>query len=66
MDQDIQNKFEEVDKKLEQIYRSTEKTRKYILWMLLISLAVVILPLIGLAFAIPQFINIYTNAGLGL
>jgi type II secretory pathway component PulF len=66
MDQETLNKFEELNKKLDQILRSTEKTRKYILWMLIISLAVVILPLIGLAFVIPQFINIYTNAGLGL
>jgi type II secretory pathway component PulF len=66
MDQETLNKFEELNKKLDQIYRSAEKTRKYFLWMLIISLAVIVLPLIGLAFAIPQFINIYTNAGLGL
>ena len=66
MDQDVLNKFEELDKKLDQIYRSAEKTRKYILWTAIISLAVIILPLIALAFVIPQFINIYTNPGLGL
>jgi len=66
MDQETLNKFEELDKKLDQIYRSAEKTRKYFLWMLIISLAVIVLPLIGLVFVIPQFINIYTNAGLGL
>ncbi|OIO48288.1 MAG: hypothetical protein AUJ32_00855 [Parcubacteria group bacterium CG1_02_40_82] len=66
MDQETLNKFEELDKKLDQIWRSAEKTRKYFLWMLIISLAVIVLPLIGLAFVIPQFINIYTNSGLGL
>lgn len=66
MDQETLNKFDELDKKLDQIYRSAEKTRKYFLWMLIISLAVIVLPLIGLAFAIPQFINIYTGSGLGL
>ena len=66
MDQETLNKFEELNKKLEQIYRSAEKTRKYILWTAIISLAVIVLPLIGLVFVIPQFINIYTNAGLGL
>lgn len=34
--------------------------------MLIISLAVIVLPLIGLAIVIPQFIDIYTSAGLGL
>jgi len=66
MDQETLNKFEELNKKLEQIWRSAEKTRKYFLWMLIICLAVIVLPLIGLAFVIPQFINLYTNAGLGL
>ncbi|OGZ33899.1 MAG: hypothetical protein A2Y98_03475 [Candidatus Portnoybacteria bacterium RBG_19FT_COMBO_36_7] len=66
MDQETLNKFEELNKKLEQIYRSAEKTRKYFLWMLIISLAIIVLPLIGLIIIIPQFINIYTNAGLGL
>ena len=64
MDQETLNKFQELDKKLNDIYRSTEKTRKYILWTMIISLAVIVLPLIGLAFVIPQFINIYTSSGL--
>jgi uncharacterized BrkB/YihY/UPF0761 family membrane protein len=64
MDQETLNKFQELDKKLNDIYRSTERTRKYILWTMIISLAVIVLPLIGLAFVIPQFINIYTSSGL--
>jgi len=66
MDQDIQQKFEEQDKKLEQIYRSVEKMRKYFLWTLIISLAVIVLPIIGLIFVIPQFLSLYSGANLGL
>jgi len=66
MDQEILQKFEEQDKKLEQIHRSVEKMRKYFLWTLIISLAVVVLPLIGLIFVIPQFLNLYNGANLGL
>lgn len=66
MDQEILKKFEEQDKKLEQIYRSVEKTRKYFLWITIISLSLFILPLIGLVFVIPQFLNIYSGANLGL
>ena len=61
MEQDILKKLEEHDKKLEQIYRSVEKTRKYFLWTLIITLIVIILPLVGLVFAIPQFISTYTS-----
>jgi len=66
MDQDILQKFEEQDKKLEQIFHSVEKMRKYFLWTLIISVAVIVLPLIGLIIAIPKFLDIYTGAGLGL
>ena len=64
MDQELLKKIEELDKKTEEIYRSVEKTRKYFLWMLIITALVIVLPLIGLMFVIPQFLNTYTS-GLG-
>jgi hypothetical protein len=48
-------------KQLNAILTSTEKTRKYFLWILIITVATVVLPLIGLLFAIPSFINTYTE-----
>lgn len=68
MDQEISNKLEELEKKIDEIYKSTEKTRKYILWHLIINIAVIILPLLGLAIAIPWFLKIMTSAysGAGL
>lgn len=46
---------------LEKIYASTEKTRKMFLWTLIISIIAFILPLIGLAIALPIFINTYVS-----
>ncbi|MBU1102143.1 hypothetical protein KJ853_00610 [Patescibacteria group bacterium] len=66
MDPEIQKKFEEQDRKLEQIFLSVEKMRKYFLWTLIISVAVIVLPLIGLLIIIPQFLSLYSNAALGL
>jgi len=66
MDQEILQKFKEQDQKLEAIYCSVEKIRKYFLWMLIIVAAVTILPLVGLIFVIPQFLNLYSGATLGL
>ena len=68
MDQEMQNKIVEMEKKIDEIYVSVEKTRKYFLWTMIITLAVVVLPLIGLMFVIPSFISNYTNAlgGLGI
>jgi len=64
---DISRKLEEQDKKLDKIYRSVEKTRKYFLWTLLISVAFVVLPLLGLIIMIPQILSYYSSlSDLGL
>ncbi len=61
MEEEILKKIEMHDKKLEEIYRSVEKTRKYFLWTLIITLALFILPLIGLLFIIPNFLSAYAG-----
>jgi len=75
MEQEVLKKFEELassasaqDARIEAIYRSTEKTRRYILWHLIINIVVIILPLLGLVFIIPWFLKIMTSAysGVGL
>ena len=65
MDQEISDKFEEQNKKLEEIFQSAEKTRKYFLWMLIGGIALVVLPLIGIILLIPQFLSIYSSQNLG-
>ncbi|OIP59930.1 MAG: hypothetical protein CO143_01290 [Candidatus Moranbacteria bacterium CG_4_9_14_3_um_filter_45_14] len=62
MDQEIQQKFKEQDEKLDRIYISVEKTRKYFLWTLVATIVAFVLPLIGLAFAIPFFLNSLSSA----
>lgn len=62
MDEQILKKLEEQDAKIEAIYVSVEKTRKYFLITMWVSLALFVLPLVGLLFAIPAFINSYTSA----
>lgn len=63
MDQDIAAKFEVQSEKLDAIHESVEKMRKYFLWTLIISVLFIVLPLLGLAFVIPQFLSTLT-AGL--
>jgi len=64
---DISRKLEEQDKKLDKIYRSVEKTRKYFLWTLLISVAFVVLPLLVLIVMILQILSYYSSlSDLGL
>jgi len=65
-EQQILQKFKELEEKLDKVYKSTELTRKYILTMLIISILVIVLPLIGLIFLIPQFLSVYSDLGSGL
>ena len=57
MDDQILQRLLEQEKKIDEIYRSVEKMRKYFMWTLIISVAFIVLPLIGLLFAIPSFLN---------
>lgn len=68
MDIDLQKKFEQQEQKLEAIYKSVEKTRKYFLWTLIITAVTIILPFIALVFVIPWFLSVFSNAygSLGL
>ena len=67
MENEILKKLEEQGRKIEEIFLSVEKTRKYFLWTLIISVAFVVLPIIGLMLVIPQFLNnLDAVSGLGL
>lgn len=48
-----------LEQKLDATYKSVEKMRKYFFWTMIISVAVIVLPLIGLVFALPNFFNYY-------
>jgi hypothetical protein len=54
--QDFAARLATLEAKVDRTYASTEKTRKYFLWMLIMALVVTVLPLVGLVFAIPKFL----------
>ncbi len=54
-------KLAELEEKINKIYISVEKTRKYILWTVIISIAVVVVPGILLAFVLPSAISSLTG-----
>jgi type II secretory pathway component PulF len=59
----LYKKIEEQEQKINAIYKSVERTRKFFMWTLILSIAFFIVPLIGLIFVIPQFLNIYSGYG---
>jgi hypothetical protein len=60
VEEEIIRRLTEQEKKLDAIYKSTERTRKYILWTVIASVVVFVLPIIGLIFAIPTFLSSYS------
>ena len=66
MEPNIQAKLTELETKIDAIYVSTEKTRRYFQIVMWVTIVMVVLPFVGLLFAIPAFINSYTAALEGL
>ena len=53
----VQEQLNAQQQALAKIYKSVEQTRKYILWTVIGSAVMFILPLIGLAIAVPVFMR---------
>ncbi|MFA4975738.1 MAG: hypothetical protein WC839_00705 [Candidatus Paceibacterota bacterium] len=68
MDQELNKKIEEQGVKIDAIYKSVEKTRKYFLMIIWITVLAVVIPMVGLIFVIPSFLSNYTSTlgGLGI
>ncbi len=60
---DLKQKIESQQFKIDAIYVSVEKTRKYFLWTFIITVVLFVLPLIGLIFVMPSFLSIYGGGG---
>lgn len=58
---DLSQRIDSLEYKLDLIYKSTEKTRKYFLWTFIITIVLFVLPLLGLVFVIPSFMSNYVN-----
>ena len=66
IDPELATKLEEIGAKADKAYHAAEMVRTYLFWTGVITAALIVLPLIGLAFAIPQFISSYTTTLNGI
>ena len=55
--EEILKKLIELEAKIDAVYKSAEKTRKYFMWTLILSVVLFVLPLIALVFVIPYFLS---------
>ena len=66
IDPELSLKLDEIGAKADAAYRSAEKVRTYLFWTGVITAALIVLPALGLVFAIPAFLNTYTTTLNGL
>lgn len=68
IDPELLAKLDEIGAKADKAYHAAESVRKYLFWTGVITVALIVLPLIGLVFVIPSFISSYTASlnGIGL
>lgn len=64
-----EQKINEIEQKLnvqyellQNVYISTEKTRKYFMWSLIVTVIFLVLPIIAMVFVIPIALSSYTSA----
>lgn len=60
-EQELLQKIDALALKVEQVYQTSEKTRKYFLWTLIVTLILFVIPLVGLFFAVPSFLSTYSE-----
>ena len=61
-----ENKLDQILEYSRKAAMAAEKTRKYMLWSIIIQVGMVVLPLIGLLIAIPFMLKNLTSAYQGL
>ena len=61
MDTETKQALDAFSTKLDAVYASTEKTRRYFMWTMYITIALFVLPLIGLLFVVPSFMANYVG-----
>ena len=57
MEQEILKKLGELEVKIDAVFKSSEKMRKYFFWTLVITVVVIVVPLLILPLVIPSFLQ---------
>lgn len=65
MEQDLRDKLDQMEQKIEETRKLADKTYKIILWTMVGTVVMFVLPLIALAFVIPYFLKTL-NSTLGI
>ena len=66
IDPELVARLDALEAKIDKAYHASEMVRKYLFWTGVITIALIVIPAIGLAFAIPAFLSSYTTTLNGL
>ena len=57
MDNELKNKLDTLEQKIDRANKDLKTIKNVFLWTFILSLAVIILPMIGMIFVIPKFMS---------
>jgi hypothetical protein len=63
IDPDLAARLDALEAKVDAAYHAAEKVRKYMFWTGVVTIALIVLPAIGLVFAVPSFLANYAQIG---
>ncbi len=66
LDPELSARLDAIAAKADAAYKAAESTRKYLFWTGVVTIVVIVLPIIGLAFVLPSFISSYTTTLNGI
>jgi hypothetical protein len=61
MSPELEDRLKKIEETVNLVYASVEKTRKYFLTIVWVTVLALVLPAIGLIFAIPAFLSSYAT-----
>lgn len=64
--QDVTARLERIEAQTQAIFKSAEKTRKYFLATLIITVVTLVLPLVGMIFLVPYYLGTIDISSMGL
>lgn len=61
MDDELRTRLDTIEQKVEAARAAAETARKYLFWTGMVTIAMIVLPAIGLLFAVPSLMSTYSQ-----
>lgn len=65
MDIELKNRLDILEQKIDRVEKYTKTIKNVFLWSFILTVAFIVLPLLGMIWAIPKFMSTYTGLTSG-